>query len=109
MKRIRSNYSTPKLLSKATPELRKAIISKCGPELLKCISEVAVNVLKGNVQLSSCSKKKLKKHRGQIRKVADKKVSAATKKKILVQKGGFLLPLLSAVLPAIASLLVTKT
>jgi len=65
--------------------------------------------LKGNVQLSSCSKKKLKKHKRQIRKVADKKVSAATKKKILVQKGGFLLPLLSAVLPAIASLLVTKT
>ena len=108
MKRIRSNYSTLKLLKKAEPKLRKAIISKCGPDLLKCISEVALNVLRGNVKLTTSTKRKLKKFKGQIRKVASKDVSDETKKKLIVQKGGFIGPLLAAVLPVVASLLFNK-
>jgi len=37
--------------------------------------------------------------------VADKRVPLSNKKKLIVQRGGFLLPLLSTVLPAIASLI----
>ena len=109
MKRIRSNYSTLKLLEKAKPELRNAIISKCGPDLLRCISEVALNVLKGNVKIKKSSKRTLKKFKDTIRKVANKSVSDKKKKAILVQKGGFIGPLLAAVLPVLASLLFNKT
>jgi len=35
--------------------------------------------------------------------VAERRVPLSNKKKLIVQRGGFLLPLLSAVLPAIAS------
>src|SRR5215468_6682682 len=108
MKRIKSNLSTLKLLKTAEPKFRKAIISKCGPDLLRCISEVCLNVLRDNVPLSSSSKKKLKKYKGQIRKVASKRVSTAKKKKLINQKGGFLLPLLSTVLPVIASMLFNR-
>jgi hypothetical protein len=104
MKRMKSNYSALELLKNAKPKLRKAIISNCDPNLLKCISECALNVLHGNVNLSGCSIRKLRKHKSQLRKVADKRVSHAKKKKLIGQRGGFLLPLLSAVLPALASL-----
>jgi len=48
-----------------------------------------LNVLNGNVRLSGCSTRKLRKYKALLRKVADKR----------------LLRLLSAVLPVIASLI----
>ena len=45
------------------------------------------------------------KFRVHLRKLADKRVSLTSKKKAIVQRGGFLLTLLGAVLPTIASLL----
>ena|SRR5215469_12920445 len=104
MKRIKSNYSALELLKKAKPKLRKAILLNCGSDLLKCVGECALNVLRGTVKLTKCSKRKLRKHRGLLRKIADRGVSINKKRKIIVQRGGFLLPLLSAVLPFIASL-----
>jgi hypothetical protein len=40
-----------------------------------------------------------------FRQLADKHVTQANKKRLIVQKGGFLLPLLTAVLPTLATLL----
>jgi hypothetical protein len=56
-------------------------------------------MLNGNVGLT-CAKRKLQKHKVVLRKVADKRVSFSSKNRLIVQKGGFLLPLLTAVLPA---------
>jgi hypothetical protein len=50
-----TNYSAFELLKNAKPKLRKANISNCDPNLLKSISECALNVLHGNVNLSGCS------------------------------------------------------
>jgi len=61
--------------------------------------------LRGNVKLTPCQKRKLRKYRAHLRKLADKRVSLTSKKKAIVQQGGFLLSLLGAVLPTIASLL----
>jgi hypothetical protein len=85
--------------------LRKAIFSNCDRELWKSISECVLNVLNGNVRLSSCVTRKLRKHRDVQRAVADKLVPLSSKKRLIVQRGGFLLPLLSAVLPTIANLI----
>src|SRR5215475_7782503 len=104
MKRIRSNYSALELLKKAKPKLRRAILLNCGPDLLKSLGECALNVLHGNVKLGKCLKRKLQKHRVVLRKIANKRVSLDNKRKMIVQRGGFLLPLLSAVLPFLASL-----
>ena len=74
-------------------------------ELVKTLSECSLNLLRGNVKLTPCQKRKLRKHWVHLRKLADKRVSLTSKKKAIVQRGGFLLPLLGAVLPTIASLI----
>jgi hypothetical protein len=91
------------VLRKARPKLRKAIVSHCDKELVKSICECALNVLSGNLDLTDCAKRKLRKHKLVLRQVADKRVPLSSKKRLIVQKGGFLLPLLTAVLPALAS------
>ena len=89
------------VLKTATPKLRKAIVSNCDRELVNSICECVLN---GNVRLSDCVARKLRKHKAVLRKVTDKRVSISGKK-LTVQRGGFLLPLLSAVLPALATLI----
>jgi hypothetical protein len=102
MKRVRSNFRTLQVLKTAHPKLRKAIISNCNKELVNCISECALNVLNGNLP---CNARKLRKHKAALRKVVDRHVPLSGKKRLIVQRGGFLLPLLSAILPTLAGLL----
>ena len=64
-----------------------------------------LELLNRNVKLSGCSSRKLRKYKALHHKVADRRVPLSNKKKLIIQRGGFLLPLLSAVLPAIASLI----
>jgi hypothetical protein len=63
MRRVRSNYHALHVLLMAQPKLRKAIILNARKELLNSISECALNVLRGNVNLSACQKRKLRKHK----------------------------------------------
>jgi len=105
MKRIESNYHTLQVLKTSDPKLRKAILANCKSELVKTLSECSLNLLRGNVKLTLCQKKKLRKYRVYLRKLADRHVLLTSKKKTIVQRGGFLLPLLGAVLPTIASLI----
>jgi len=105
MKRIKSNYHALQVLKTADPKLRKAILANCKRGLLKTLCECSLNLLRGNVKLTPCQNRKLRKHRVHLRKLADRRVSLSAKKKSIVQRGGFLLPLLGAVLPTIASLI----
>ena len=93
------------VLKTANPKLRKAILANCKSELLKTLSECSLNLLLGNVKLTQCQKRKLRKHRVLLRKLADRHVSLSAKKKSVVQRGGFFLPRLVAVMPTIASLI----
>ena len=106
MKREKSNYHALQVLRTVEPKLRKFIISKYNKELVNSISECIPNVFNGNVKLAVCNTRKLRKHTVTLRKVADKRVTLSTKKRLIIQRGGLLLPLISAVLPAIASLIV---
>jgi len=104
MKRVK-NYHTLQVLKTAEPKLRKAIISNCNKELVNCISECVLNVLNGNIKLTGCVTRKLQKHKAALRKISDRRVPLS-KKKLIVQRGGFLVPLLSAILSTLASLIV---
>ena len=64
MKRIKSNFYKLHALKDAKPKLRKAIISNCDKELIHTISDCALNVLRGNVNLTDCQKKRLRKFKG---------------------------------------------
>jgi len=105
MRRIKSNFHKLHTLKHAQPVLRKAIISNCDKDPVNCISECALNLLLGNVKLSDCTRRKLRKYRRQLKTVVDRRVPMARKKKLFFQRGGFLLPLLRAVLPTLASLI----
>jgi len=59
MRRIKSNFHELHTLKAAQPKLRKAIIRNCDKDLVKCVSECALNLLHGNVKLSGCARKKL--------------------------------------------------
>jgi len=96
------------VLKTADPKLRKAIISNCNKDTLNGISKCIINVFNRNVKLTSCNKRKVRKHKARLRKLTDKRVPLSTKKKLIVQRGGFLLPLLSAVVPSVARLIVSS-
>ena len=103
MKRVKSNFCKLHAHKDAKPNLRKAIISNCDMELVSIVSACALNVLRGNVRFSDCQKKRLSKFKGRLRTVIDNRVPFDRKKLLINQRGGFLLQLLSAILPAIAS------
>ena len=105
MRRIKSNFNKLHTLKDAQPKLRKAIVSNCDKDLVNFVSECALNLLHGNVKFSDCARKKLRKYRRQLRKVVDRRVPLARKKKLIIQRGGFLVPLLTAVLPTLSSLI----
>ena len=105
MRRIKANYYALQVLKEAMPKLRKAIVSNCNKDLLNSICECALNVLNGNIRISDCTKRKLRKFRTSLRSLVDKRLPLVSKRRVIQQRGGFLLPLLSAVLPALAGLL----
>ena len=72
---------------------------------MNCIRVCVLNVLNGNINLSGCNTRKLQKYKTAVRKVADRHVSLSGKKRLIVQRGRFLMPLLDAILPTIASLI----
>ena len=85
-------------------KLRKNLLKKLPNTAHKAISECALNVLKGNIPLSTHQKKCLKKHKTILRKIGDKKTTLFKKKKLIIQQGGFLnilIPAVAALLPSI--------
>jgi hypothetical protein len=98
-----SNYHALELLKTARHKLPETIISNCNTDLLKRISECILKVLNGNIVLTECGKRKLRKYKNLLRSLANKRVSL-TRNKVIVQRGGFLMNLLGAVLPALANL-----
>jgi hypothetical protein len=106
--RLKKHMAALKQLAKATPSKRKALIAKCTPQLIDCISECALNCLNNALPMKKRHFERLKRHKKNLRLVARKSTSRKIKKKTLSQTGGFIVPLLTAVLTAIASNLITK-
>ena len=104
MNRLRSQSSTLHLLHKAKPSLRKAIIANGNEELIRCICDCALNILKGNAPISQQDKRRLGRHKQNLRKLTNRRFSLKKKRKVL-QSGGFLSSILTAILPVIGSLL----
>ena len=99
-----------KLLHKSTPAYRKTLLEGAPHKLIVLLANCALNILQGQVLLTNHQKTKLRPHHGNLRKLADKKLSPANKKKIL-QKGGFLpllIPLLGPLLGAITGVVANK-
>ena len=74
------------------PSVTKLVLKNASPDLIKSLSEICLNVLKGNVPLTAAQKSKLSRFKHDLRKLAQKNISLK-KKKTILQKGG-LFPLL---------------
>jgi len=100
--RLKDHAAVLKRLVKSSNKQRSKIILEGGDDLIKCLCECADNTIKCNVPLTSTQLKKLSRHKSIVRALACKKLSLKLKKKkILNQKGGFLLPLLIPIISAI--------
>ena len=104
MNRLKKNGRTLKFLQKASPPVQKSILEKAPRDLIDCLCDCAHNILKGNVPLTSRHKQKLRRHKKALRDLTKRKTSLASKRKI-VQKGGFLSVLLSALAPVLGGLI----
>ena len=65
--------------------------------LTKCICECVLNTINGNIDVNKSQKQLLRKHSKILRKLADSRGTWNSKRKLIVQKGGFLGTLLSVV------------
>ncbi len=88
-KRVSKYLPRLKLLSEASPRVRRAILADCDKETLHCICECAKNVLKGNLPVSEAQFQELHRHKKNLRELIKKKTSL-TKKWRIVQTGGFI-------------------
>ena len=77
-----------KTLAEAKPKFKKAIIKNASPDLMKAVSEIALNMLKGIIKLTPQQKQRLSRYKKEFRSLAKKSVSVNKKRKLLVQKGG---------------------
>ena len=102
MDRVKRNLHFLQFLCKANPKFCRCILKAANNDLIRCLCECIINVLKGNLKLTDKQKQKLKIHKKCLRQLGDKKLSLQRKKKILNQKGGTILPL---ILPAALSLI----
>ena len=94
--RVKRQAPVLRVLAKAHPHVCQSILRGADKDLLQCLSECALNVVKGNVPLTVAQKNKLIKYKQKLRKVADKKVSLKQKHKI-IQTGGFAAALLAPI------------
>ncbi len=101
-KKIRKTFEKVRLLSLATPRVRKQIVNKGNRELIDTVCECCDNILKGRVPLNTKEKIKLNKHKNSLRKLIKKKVSLRKKKEIIQRGGG---PLLLSILGPVVSYL----
>ena len=101
--RLKKQLNYLKILRKSNPKTRSAILQNADKELILCICECVENTLNGNVKVNPAQQKQLKKYTTVLRQIRAKGGNLKTKKKLLVQKGGFLPALLAPILASLAS------
>ena len=84
---------------------RKFLLKRAKDCVIDSISEIALNCLKGNVPIKNCDFKKLRRYKSILRKISSPS-PCYKRRKILVQKGGFLPILLNTALGFLGSLAV---
>ena len=98
--RVKRNAHVLHALAQSHPHVVKCIIQGADKDLTDCIGECTHNVLKGNVTLKPSEKARLTKYKLKLRKIASRKATLKSRKKIL-QTGGFLPALLALLLGSV--------
>lgn len=93
------------LIKNCPKNLKRKLLKKISSRSVKAICECVLNTLNGNIPLSRYQKNALKKYKGPLRKIGNKKGSLFTKKKLIIQHGGFLNILIPAALSVLTGLI----
>lgn len=80
-KLLTRNLSFLNSLSKATPKEQSKIISEATEDNIRALSEVVLNILNGNLKISSQSKTELKKYKAFLRNFSKNQTSFDKNKK----------------------------
>lgn len=105
-KRILRNQKFLEYYLEADNLRRKSLVAGASKDQINCLSEATLNVVNRNIPIEPSTKHVLCNHKKALCKIVDKKLSIGHRKKVLIQKGGAILPLiLSVVLPMIANAL----
>jgi len=102
IKDIQSQFELLSILGNA--KYRRAVLAKADKKLVNVICEVVYNVLKRNISIPEHVRTRLFKHKKLLRKLCEKS-KFCSKKKILVQHGGFLQFLIPAVIGGLAQII----
>lgn len=98
MKRLEKNRYMLYALKTANPQLRKSILKNAPPDLIKTLSEIAHNVLQGNVEICNKTHKCLCKYKRVLRKFSSPHYNIEYKRRLITnQTGGWMVPLMSIV------------
>ena len=95
-KNLRDNLYMIRCLSEAKEDSRRGAMRCCSRQLCDSMSEIAANLLKGNIPLTDRQFLALKRHAKDIEALSKKKTQVWKRREIL-QKGGFLSALLGPV------------
>ena len=102
--RLRAIHKELTKLKKLGPSGRKKYFKTCSKDCIVKICECVKNLLNSKLKIQPAHLNKLNRHKHTLRSLVLKKTSL-TKRKRLLQKGGFIAALLPAIIPAVASLL----
>ena len=108
MNRLKSQLHFLHVLKDAKPPARRQLLVSASDELIKAIIEIALNTLNGNNKLSKSDKSKLSKHKSRLRALINPKFSLKKKRKLLIQKGGFIVPLLTSILSSVIGSIISN-
>jgi len=94
------------LISKyCTKENQKDVIKRAKGPLINKICECILNILNGKIKISSDEFEKLKPYKNLFRKLLVKKTKLKEKKRLIIQKGGFLQILIPAIISGLATII----
>jgi hypothetical protein len=96
------------VLKDSKPQARRALLASASDKLITVSVECAINTLNGNQKLNKHEKTKLSKYKNRLRALVNPEISFKSKRKILIQKGVFIVPLLTSILSSVIGPLITN-
>lgn len=98
-------------LLKSKCKKRKEILKTCDNNLIEVLSEIAQNILNGNIRLNQKQRNFLKKYKRDLRLIKHYNTRTkfiGNKRKVLVQRGGFIQAIIGALLSSAIGTLIDK-
>jgi len=88
---------------------RTVFLRTADEKFIRCIRECVFNTLRGNVPLERREKNRLSKYKTALRRIAAKRCNWKDKRKLLVQRGGFLPYIIGPILSILLSRIIEGT